>query len=100
MIVKDVFDFGWIDILATGHDHVFITVLDIHIAIGVLISSVARAKPAIGRHGRGGFVGFSPISLHEDVRAEADFADLTRRHGITRRRIRQYHLNPRQRTTA
>jgi len=55
MLIEDAFDFGGIDVLAAGNDHVLHPVSDVEEAVIVEVPDVTGVEPALridGRRGR------------------------------------------------
>src|SRR5688572_31032525 len=61
------------NVLATADDHVLVTIADLHIAVGVHHSGIARPEPAVAQGFRRGF-GIIPVAFHHDIAAGDDLA--------------------------
>src|SRR5262245_26324 len=78
VFVEDFFDLGTVDVLAARDDHIFGAIDEENIALGMHVTEIPTVIPAV-TEGRGGLLGFVPVSWH-DIRATHDhFADLARR---------------------
>ena len=74
MLVKDPFDFGGIDILRAGHDHVLHPVIQVEIAVGVEIAGITGAIPSARKRPRRLLRQFM-IALHYQRRADQYLAN-------------------------
>jgi hypothetical protein len=70
---QQVLDFGRVDVLAAGNDHVLAAAVDIEIAFLVEVAHVAGAKPAVDQH-RGGGLRRLPVAAHDVVALDQDLA--------------------------
>ena len=73
--VEHIFDFGRIHILSAGDNHVFFTVHNVDIPLGIDNCQVSGAKPSI-RKCLFGFFLQVPVSGSDGVTAHPDFSNL------------------------
>ena len=79
MAIDRAFDFGGINILAAGDDHVLHPVMDEEIAVLVEITRIAGMDPAVLGQRAGGRIGQVPIAQHIVRRPGDNFAHLAQR---------------------
>ena len=83
MGIDRVFDFGRIDILAAGNDHVLHPVADIEVTIFIEIARIARAEPAVAINGLSRCIWHLPIASHVFGRSGGNFANCARRQAVS-----------------
>ena len=72
-------DFGGIDVLAAGDDHVLDAVVDVEVAVLVHVAGIAGAQPAVAVERLGGRLRQVPVAHHVGAGAGGDLADLAGR---------------------
>ena len=78
VLVHGVFDFGGIDVLTTGDDHVLEPIADEYKSFLVHVSSVTGMQPAVAQGFAGGVLA-APVTEHDVGTAHHDFAHFTAR---------------------
>ena len=82
MIADRALDFGGIDVLAAGDDHVLDAVVDVEIAVLVHVAGIAGAQPAVAAERFGGRLRQVPVAGHVGAGAGRDLADFARRQSL------------------
>src|SRR5690606_30362197 len=78
MLIKNVFDFGRIDVLATTDDHVLDAVGDIDKTVFIHVATVASVHPTVPQRLRRK-LRLVPVALHHDRATDQDFTGLAAR---------------------
>src|SRR5262245_26042435 len=81
MSSEDILDLSAVDVLATGDDHVLLTVDDVEESLIIGPDQIAGMEPAAGE-GRGSRLGVLPVARHQGWAAVDDLADLARLHVV------------------
>src|SRR5204862_3617308 len=72
-------DFGGIDVLAAGDDHVLDAVVDVEVAVLIHVAGIAGTQPAVATERFGGCLRQVPVADHVGAGAGGDFADFAGR---------------------
>jgi len=64
VLVEDFFDFGTVDVLTTGDDHILGAIDEENVALGIHTTEVSAVIPPM-TESIGGLLGFVPVALHD-----------------------------------